>query len=84
MSFRRSCRPISGRRAWLARELSAEGKAEGMHDEPEIVPEPTFDPELIAARGQGRDGWLREAKRQAAPQANDRLPNPRADALRAR
>jgi len=51
-----------GRRAWLARELAARAEAEAQPDEESPAPEP-FDPELIVARGQGRDGWIRESRR---------------------
>jgi len=50
-----------GRRAWLARELAARAETD---DPPEEQPAPEpFDPELIVARGQGRDGWIRESRR---------------------
>jgi transposase len=50
-----------GRRAWLARELAVRAETE---DQPEESPAPEpLDPDLIVARGQGRDGWIREAKR---------------------
>jgi len=52
-----------GRRAWLARELAErESEREPDQSEPELGYE--FDPDLIVARGQGRDGWVRDAKRQ--------------------
>ncbi len=51
-----------GRRAWLARELAARAESEGQPDEESSAPE-AFDPELIVARGQGRDGWIRESRR---------------------
>jgi len=53
-----------GRRAWLARELAAERESDREPDEPEPESGYEFDPELIVARGQGRDGWVRDAKRQ--------------------
>jgi hypothetical protein len=49
-----------GRREWLARHL----KQEGDQDEPDSEPEHEFDAERIVARVQGREGWLREGKRQ--------------------
>ncbi len=49
-----------GRRAWLERELARERKADAAPGEP--VHE--FDAAQIVARGQGRDGWMLEAKRQ--------------------
>jgi len=51
-----------GRRAWLARELCAREETVAPPDEAVSPPE-VFDPEVIVARGQGRDGWIREAKR---------------------
>ncbi len=51
-----------GRRAWLARELAARAETEAQPDEESPAPEP-FDPESIVARGQGRDGWIRESRR---------------------
>jgi transposase len=59
----------AGRREWLARELeqqrdrSAETNERG-EDEPDSSDAHEFDSELIVARVQGRNGWLREAKRQ--------------------
>ena len=50
-----------GRRAWLARELAARSETEDPSDEQ--TSEERFDPELIVARGQGRDGWIRESRR---------------------
>ncbi len=50
-----------GRRAWLARELAARAEIEDSPDQP--TSEEVFDPELIVARGQGRDGWIRESRR---------------------
>jgi transposase len=55
----------AGRREWLARELAAEqadGDTEAARDESD--PGHEFDVERIVACGQGRSGWLREAKRQ--------------------
>ncbi len=49
-----------GRRAWLARQLAARAD-EDASDQP--ASEEPFDPELIVARRQGRDGWIREAQR---------------------
>jgi transposase len=57
-----------GRRAWLARELAARRDAAEQpqrEGEPEQAEEREgFDAERIVARVQGRQGWLREAKRQ--------------------
>jgi hypothetical protein len=55
-----------GRRAWLARELTAKRESETDSDEEDGEPEPgyEFDAEKIVARVQGRDGWLLDAKRQ--------------------
>jgi len=50
-----------GRRGWLARELAARAETEDPREQQ--TSEEVFDPELIVARGQGRDGWIREAKR---------------------
>jgi hypothetical protein len=52
-----------GRRAWLARELAAKSEADDQPAGHTPAAEDAFDPELIVARGQGRDGWIREAKR---------------------
>ena len=58
----------AGRREWLARNLEAEREAKREQNadasEPEPEPEREFDAERIVARVQGREGWLREAKRQ--------------------
>ncbi len=55
-----------GRREWLARHLEQERVAKGEDAEQTVEPEPEheFDAERIVARGQGREGWLREGKRQ--------------------
>jgi Transposase DDE domain len=55
-----------GRRAWLARELAVQRDAEqhDRGDETEAEPEDEFDAAEIVARTQGREGWLRAAKRQ--------------------
>jgi transposase len=55
----------AGRRAWLERELAEErAKAtEGAGERP-ADPLDGFDVERIVARVQGREGWLREARRQ--------------------
>jgi transposase len=50
-----------GRRAWLARELAARSETEDPSEEQ--TSEERFDPELIVARGQGREGWIRESRR---------------------
>jgi hypothetical protein len=52
-----------GRRAWLARELAAKSEADDQPAGHTPAADDAFDPELIVARGQGRDGWIREAKR---------------------
>lgn len=59
----------AGRRQWLARELEQRHNASADENEPadqesgrEAGHE--FDSEQIVARTQGREGWLREAKRQ--------------------
>jgi transposase len=60
----------AGRREWLERELAREQtEAEQTGEEPPVVDEPGepldgFDVERIVARTQGREGWLREARRQ--------------------
>jgi transposase len=55
----------AGRRAWLERELARE-RAEAEDDAGEAPADPLdgFDVERIMARVQGREGWLREARRQ--------------------
>jgi transposase len=56
-----------GRAAWLARELAARREREAQErEEDEDPPEDghAFDAEKIFARVQGREGWLREARRQ--------------------
>jgi transposase len=55
-----------GRRAWLARELEQQREASGLGEEDRSDRKDAheFDAELIVARVQGRNGWLREAKRQ--------------------
>jgi transposase len=61
-------RTEEGRREWLARHLrqaaserAGEGEADAADDD--AAPH-EFDAERIVARVQGREGWLREAKRQ--------------------
>jgi hypothetical protein len=59
----------AGRREWLERELAREQAAAGDGEEPpkeEVAEDPLggFDVERIVARVQGREGWLREARRQ--------------------
>ena len=49
-----------GRRAWLERELAARAPDPDPKQPPEQKP---YDPELIVARKQGRDGWIRESQR---------------------
>jgi transposase len=58
----------AGRREWLARELErqrdgAESNGRG-EEEPGSSDSHEFDAERIVSRVQGREGWLREAKRQ--------------------
>jgi transposase len=60
-----------GRREWLARHLDQERAARREQDGETAVDEQAdrgghheFDAERIVARVQGREGWLREAKRQ--------------------
>jgi Transposase domain (DUF772) len=74
-----------GRRVWLARELAAQRERkqrerdDGERDKDEQPH--TFDAERIFARVQGREGWLREARRQldrdrwrgAGPMPRDRV-----------
>jgi transposase len=72
-----------GRRAWLARELAAQRERERHeHGQDEDEDEGhRFDGRKIFARGQGREGWLREARRQldqdrwrdAAPMVRSRV-----------
>jgi hypothetical protein len=55
----------AGRRAWLERELAREEHNDGEGDPVEPAdPLDGFDVERIMARTQGREGWLREARRQ--------------------
>jgi hypothetical protein len=56
----------AGRRAWLARELAGEREAGSDAEAPkeESAPAHEFDAQRIVARVQGRNGWLREGKRQ--------------------
>jgi transposase len=56
----------AGRREWLARELEAQRATSSQASEGESGREAghEFDAEQIVARTQGREGWLREAKRQ--------------------
>jgi transposase len=57
-----------GRAEWLAKALEqareAEREQDGQGSEPEPEGGHEFDAERIVARVQGREGWLREAKRQ--------------------
>jgi transposase len=56
-----------GRRQWLARHLKQErerGAEASASDDEEAEGGHEFDTERIVARTQGREGWLREAKRQ--------------------
>jgi transposase len=54
-----------GRRAWLARELAVRQESDReAEEEPEPEQGYQFDAEKIVARVQGREGWLRDAKRQ--------------------
>lgn len=57
------------RSGWFAtadaeRERETEPRQDEQPAEPEVEAGHEFDAERIVARGQGRDGWLREAKRQ--------------------
>jgi transposase len=56
----------AGRREWLAHELDQQRAAnsEPGEDEPDRSGDHEFDAERIVSRTQGREGWLREAKRQ--------------------
>ncbi|MEA2302423.1 MAG: hypothetical protein QOE44_2958 [Solirubrobacteraceae bacterium] len=56
----------AGRRGWLARELAGEREADSDAEAPKEDSDPAheFDAQRIVARVQGRNGWLREAKRQ--------------------
>jgi transposase len=56
----------AGRREWLARELGQQraGDDEESANERDCEDGHEFDAERIVARTQGREGWLREAKRQ--------------------
>ncbi len=69
MSYRSSCgRPRGGASSSPAarkklRAAAAEGLSEPGAQE-RVDPEFEFDEELIVARTQGREGWLREARRQ--------------------
>jgi hypothetical protein len=63
-----------GPRAWLARELAAERESEREPDECEPESGYEFDPELIVARGQGRD---RVGARRQAPAGCQRSRPPR-------
>jgi transposase len=59
-------------RAEFFRKVREQQAAEKARDEPELIPEPAgepddgfeFDVQRIVARGQGRDGWTREGRRQ--------------------
>jgi transposase len=58
-------------RAEFFRRVREEQAAEQARDEPELLPEPDgpddqfrFDVQRIVARGQGREGWTREGRRQ--------------------
>jgi hypothetical protein len=59
----------AGRRAWLQRELESQRTGESEPEAPDgeqsVADEgDQFDAERIVSRSQGREGWLREAKRQ--------------------
>jgi transposase len=79
-----------GRREWLARHLrqevgerGVEGEADAGDDEAAAAHE--FDAERIVARVQGREGWLREAKRQLEQdrwREAEPVPRSRSDRLR--
>jgi hypothetical protein len=77
----------AGRRAWLERELAREHAeaGEGQATEPPVEPLDGFDVERIVARTQGREGWLREARRQLEAQRwQNPAPVPRSRAERLR
>jgi hypothetical protein len=77
----------AGRRAWLERELAPERAEarEGAASEPPGEPLDGFDVERIVARTQGREGWLREARRQLDTQRwQNPAPVPRSRAERLR
>ena len=77
----------AGRRQWLARELAAQRATsrERSEGEPDQETGHEFDAEQIVARTQGREGWLREAKRQLDQdrwQAAGPIPRSRSERLR--
>jgi transposase len=77
----------AGRRAWLERELAREHAEAGEDQVTEPAGEPLdgFDVERIVARTQGREGWLREARRQLEAQRwQNPAPVPRSRAERLR
>jgi len=80
----------AGRREWLERELACEQPAaddrEGTADaESDEDPLDGFDVERIVARVQGREGWLREARRQLERERwQDAGPMPRSRSERLR
>jgi transposase len=77
----------AGRRAWLEREFARDHAeaGEGEATEPPGEPLDGFDVERIVARTQGREGWLREARRQLETQRwQNPAPVPRSRAERLR
>jgi transposase len=84
----------AGRREWLQRQLEPERTANSEPGGEPTAPEGDesdrgsgheFDPERIVARVQGRDGWLREAKRQLDRERwlkAGRVPRSRSERLR--
>jgi transposase len=77
----------AGRRAWLERELARERSEAGAEEAGELQADPLdgFDVERIVARTQGREGWLREARRQLETerwQNPARVPRSREERLR--
>jgi hypothetical protein len=80
----------AGRREWLERELAREQPAVGDGEdtaEGKVAVDPLdgFDVERIVARTQGREGWLREARRRLERERwVDAAPMPRSRAERLR
>jgi transposase len=79
-------------RAEFFRRVREQQAADQEDDEPELVPEPTEDPQdgfafdvqRIVARHQGRDGWTREGRRQLEQRRWERgepIPRSREDRL---
>ena len=83
----------AGRRAWIVRELERErvdadqpaSGETGSEDQAEEDPLDGFDTERIVARTQGREGWIREARRHLdAQRAQTPGPIPRSRQARLR